>query len=318
MSSFSPLVSIIIPVYNGSNYMREAIDSALAQTYQNIEVIVVNDGSNDGGETERIAREYGEQIRYISKENGGVSTALNTGIRNMKGEYFSWLSHDDVYMPDKVACEVEALSRLEDKCTVVCCGSVHIDKESKLIGTMPNEDLSAVKLLPWNDVLMLLLKQGSINGCTLLIPKAIFDQVGYFDESLRFNQDGFMWMKIFLKKYSLLQISNVCVKGRIHDKQLTQTGQSLFRSDCEKMSDFLIPELFQISTSEKNFIVAYMKYNAKYGNFSVVNTAYTKAKSERLLGIKDRLLIKLLCGYGRVRPAIRKGYYLLVRRVKTS
>lgn len=83
-----PLVSIIIPVYNGSNYMREAIDSALAQTYSNIEIIVVNDGSNDDGETRNIALSYGDKIRYFEKENGGVSTALNLGIKNMGGIFF--------------------------------------------------------------------------------------------------------------------------------------------------------------------------------------------------------------------------------------
>ena len=82
-TAFHPLVSIIIPVYNGANYMREAIDSALAQTYRNIEIIVVNDGSNDNGETERIALSYGDKIKYFHKENGGVSSALNLGIQNM-------------------------------------------------------------------------------------------------------------------------------------------------------------------------------------------------------------------------------------------
>ena len=82
-NQFKPLVSIIIPVYNGSNYMREAIDSALAQTYTNTEVLVINDGSCDNGATEAIAREYGDKIRYFYIENGGVSTALNTGIRNI-------------------------------------------------------------------------------------------------------------------------------------------------------------------------------------------------------------------------------------------
>lgn len=66
--NFHPLVSIVIPVYNGSNYMREAIDSALNQSYDNIEVIVVNDGSTDNGATEAIALEYGDRIRYIAKE----------------------------------------------------------------------------------------------------------------------------------------------------------------------------------------------------------------------------------------------------------
>ena len=76
----NPKVSIIIPVYNGSNYLANAIDSALAQTYKNIEVIVVNDGSKDEGATERIALSYGDRIHYYAKSNGGVSSALNFGI----------------------------------------------------------------------------------------------------------------------------------------------------------------------------------------------------------------------------------------------
>ncbi len=83
MNEFQPLVSIVIPVYNGSNYMREAIDSALAQSYERVEVIVVNDGSTD--DTEQIALSYGERIRYFRKENGGVSSALNLGIKGNEG-----------------------------------------------------------------------------------------------------------------------------------------------------------------------------------------------------------------------------------------
>lgn len=74
----TPLVSIIIPVYNGSDYLEEAIESALNQTYKNIEIIVINDGSTDNGATEMIALKYRDQIRYFHKTNGGVSSALNT------------------------------------------------------------------------------------------------------------------------------------------------------------------------------------------------------------------------------------------------
>ena len=111
MADKNPLVSIIIPVYNGSNFMREAIDSALAQTYNNIEIIVINDGSCDEGKTRDIALSYGERIRYFEKENGGVSSALNLGLREMRGAYFSWLSHDDWYLPEKVEMEIEALRK---------------------------------------------------------------------------------------------------------------------------------------------------------------------------------------------------------------
>src|SRR5256885_962105 len=94
-----PLVSIVIPVYNGSNFLRQAIDSALAQTYQNREIIIVNDGSRDDGKTEAAALSYGDKIRYAAKPNGGCGSALNHGIGLMRGDYFSWLSHDDVYYP---------------------------------------------------------------------------------------------------------------------------------------------------------------------------------------------------------------------------
>ena len=80
------MISIIIPVYNGANYMKIAIDSALAQTYENTEVIVVNDGSQDNGKTEEIALSYGDKIRYFAKENGGCASALNFGISKMRGE----------------------------------------------------------------------------------------------------------------------------------------------------------------------------------------------------------------------------------------
>ena len=105
-------VSIIIPAYNASNYLSQAIDSALAQSYHNIEIIVVNDGSNDNGATEAIALSYGDKIKYIYKENGGSSSALNTGIQMMTGEWFSWLSHDDLYMPDKIKAQMDYLTKL--------------------------------------------------------------------------------------------------------------------------------------------------------------------------------------------------------------
>jgi len=112
--------------------MREAIDSAIAQTYNNIEIIVVNDGSNDNGKTREIALSYGDKIRYFEKENGGVSTALNLGIKEMKGEYFSWLSHDDVYYPNKIERQVKELEGLDDKKTIIHSDYEIADKNLRL------------------------------------------------------------------------------------------------------------------------------------------------------------------------------------------
>ncbi len=116
---FNPKVSIIIPVYNGSDFVWEAIDSAINQDYENIEILVINDWSCDNGKTEKIVKSYGNKVIYIPKKNGGVATALNLWIEKMSGDYFSWLSHDDLYMKDKVSTQVKALSKIDNKEDVI-------------------------------------------------------------------------------------------------------------------------------------------------------------------------------------------------------
>ncbi len=118
-SEFSPLVTIVIPVYNGGDYLNESIQSALSQTYKNIEVIVVNDGSTDSGVTRNIALSYGDKISYYEKENGGVSSALNLGIKKMNGQYFSWLSHDDLYSSEKIEKQLTYALNSHDKSDVI-------------------------------------------------------------------------------------------------------------------------------------------------------------------------------------------------------
>ena len=112
---YEPKVTIIIPVYNGSNFLAEAIDAALAQTYQNCEIIVVNNGSTDDGASEKIALSYGDKVRQYLKENGGVFSVLNYAFEKMTGEWFSWLSHDDLYYPEKIEKQIAFINELIDE-----------------------------------------------------------------------------------------------------------------------------------------------------------------------------------------------------------
>ena len=100
------IISVIIAAYNAEKTIISTLESIDKQICDGVEVIIVNDGSPDDGATERVALSYGKKIRYIYQNNGGVSSALNTGIREMKGEYFSWLSHDDLYEPTKIEKQV--------------------------------------------------------------------------------------------------------------------------------------------------------------------------------------------------------------------
>ena len=165
-------VTIVIPVYNGSNYMKDAIDSALAQTYKNLEVIVVNDGSNDDGKTKAIAESYGDKIRYFEKENGGVSTALNLAIEKMTGEYFSWLSHDDMYYPNKIEREMEELKKYDDNTILYSNFDLINEKGEKTRSIYLDHNMLTAK----SDYAVL---RGAIGGITLLIPKKVFKEEGF-------------------------------------------------------------------------------------------------------------------------------------------
>lgn len=313
-----PLVSIIIPVYNGSNFMREAIDSALAQTYKKTEVIVINDGSSDNGETDRIALSYGQKIRYYKKNNGGVSSALNFGIQKMSGEYFSWLSHDDVYEVDKIEKQVAVLDKVNKK-TLIYGKYRLIDEHSYFIGSLKHTfNFETNKLISSKKVLSVLLNKGAINGCSLLIPKEVLIDNGMFDEKLRFCQDAFLWYKIFINGYSLYCIDDVIVRNRIHSNQVTQTHQKLFKKECNKISSYLTEKFVNISTAENNFLKMYLLSDAKYFYINKLNKNIAIGLNHKLLSLLTIIRIYILWVYGKIRPYIRKVYYGLFRKINVT
>lgn len=228
-----PMVSIIIPVYNGANYMREAIDSALAQTYSNIEIIVVNDGSTD--QTRDIALSYGDKIRYFEKENGGVSTALNLGIKNMRGKYFSWLSHDDIYLPEKVQIQIDALRQAGDMSRVVYGGRAFLTMPERKIQEQHHHLTYRQSFLETGAIAALF---HLIAGCNLLIPKFYFDVYGGFDENLRCIQDCKKWFDMFRGK-RLIYIPEILYFTRQHPDQTGNTSP-LMRIDDSWLNHWMI------------------------------------------------------------------------------
>jgi glycosyltransferase involved in cell wall biosynthesis len=216
MKNKNPLVSIVIPVFNGSNYLKEAVDSALAQTYKNIEVIVVNDGSNDGGKTRDIAISYGDKLRYYEKGNGGVASALNMAIREMKGEFFSWLSHDDVYYPNKIEKQIEYYLTLNDDKSIVFSNEEIIDSDGRII----KESADFTELC--EKIVFNLFLNPFIGGCSLLIPKMAFTECGYFNETLKCTQDYEMWFRMIKAGYSLKYLPIISGQSRIHPNQVSK------------------------------------------------------------------------------------------------
>lgn len=266
--SYLPLVSIIIPVYNGDPYLREAIDSALNQTYKNIEVIVVNDGSPDDGKTEKIALSYGDKIRYFYKENGGVSTALNFGIQHMKGEWFSWLSHDDIYEPTKIEQQIKAVQNEKNKECVIRCGTALIDKNGNSIYKPQKRvrgKISSAKMMRLYN-----LKNVTLYGCALLIHKNILNECGFFNEEMRYLQDSDYWTKIMFRGYEFISLSETLVKLRVHEHQMTKIIGDRLAPELEMFVSYIIGYYRMDKKANRSLIVDYTCKQLKEGRNNLV------------------------------------------------
>lgn len=244
-----PKVSIVIPVYNGSDFLTEAIESALNQTYKNIEVIVINDGSNDEGKTRNISLSYRDKIRYFEKKNGGVSSALNLGIHEMKGEYFSWLSHDDIYYFDKIEKQIEFLNKQNRKDVILYSDYELIDKYSKFIRTFNVQHIEPFRIC--------LLSSWPVNGCSTLIKKSILFNIGLFDENAKYTQDYCLWFKL-AKNCKFVHMPECLIKSRIHNDQGTVKFYNEAHVEIEMMYKNFIDILFH--EEDINNLITKKKY----------------------------------------------------------
>lgn len=205
----NPKVSVIIPVFNGDNFLDQAIESVLKQTYSNIELLVIDDGSTDG--TWGIIRSYGNELRGFHKENGGVASALNLGISHATGKYIAWLSHDDIFLPQKIQCQVTFLESHPNykACYTDFC---IINTQDELLRNVKN---------PWyprSKMVQTLFGEMYINGSTTLIDSNCFDVVGLFNENLAHTQDLDMWFRI-LEMFEIGHLDQILLKSRTHSQQ---------------------------------------------------------------------------------------------------
>ena len=194
MLQIAPLVSVCMPAYNAEKYIQAAIDSILAQTYKNIELIVVNDGSNDG--TEAILKSYGNKIFYVTQENSGQTTTANRALSLAKGKYVKFFDADDILSKRFIESQVNILN-----------GSDSLIATAKW-GRFFNDDLNTFTLNPetvWRDLkpidwLVESLQNGpNMMQCGLfLIPKKILDKIGGWDQRLSLINDFEFFIRVLL------------------------------------------------------------------------------------------------------------------------
>ena len=196
-NSSLPGVSVVIPAYNYARYLPRALDSALAQEYKNVEVIVVDDGSTDN--TAEVVAAYGDRVRYIYQKNAGLPAARNTGIKAAGFEYVGFLDADDEWLPSMLARAIEAFQSLPAEYGIVASHISHIGPD--------NQPLAAKTIYPTEpreitcrDIIL----KTRFSPSAVVARRSVFDECGFFDETLRSSEDRDMWIRITAKRRAYL------------------------------------------------------------------------------------------------------------------
>ena len=220
----SDLISIVLPVYNGARFLRDSIDSVIAQTHQNWELLILDDCSTD--ETPDIAKEYqakDSRIHYHRNEkNLKLPGNLNKGFSLAKGDYLTWTSDDNRFRPSALARMLEVL--WEKKVSLVCASYQVIDEEDKELQIIHVYNVSKGRALASNVI-----------GACFLYTREVYEAVGDYDTQLFLVEDWDFWQRVIMK-FPFFALDETLYDYRWHDASLTSTKNLVrFGEVSEKM-----------------------------------------------------------------------------------
>jgi len=229
----APFVTIIVPVYNGERYLRDSLDSIIAQTYTNLEILVMDDASND--ESPGIIASCGDKIKsYRQLKNVGQFANVNSGISRAGGEYIAVYHADDIYDPKIVETEVKYLQNYPEA-GAVFCKDIFIGADGHEYNRLKiNESIKTGSPLSYPDVLnaMLTFKNVFLVGPTAMVRSSVYQDVGtYQGDEFHIASDLEMWMRI-AKKYPVLVIDEYLHQYRHDHGNLSQNYYHL-RTEAE-------------------------------------------------------------------------------------
>lgn len=239
------MISVVIPAYNSESTIVDCINGVLNQTAIDKirEIIVVDDGSKDG--TVEVVKSSidCDKVRVVSKENGGVSTARNAGIRNSSGEWVALLDSDDVWSPDKIEKQLKAIEAHPEICFI----GANRNNENVRIGTCVEGNLYKLSL---RDILI----KNWPHTSTALIRRSVLDEVGLFDENMKYAEDGNMWIKICINHPLYYIAESLEVAGGFK----FQYGESGLSSNLKGMYDGNVENLRWLKKNSYLNAVSYL------------------------------------------------------------
>lgn len=219
-----PLLSVIIPCYNSGLYIDEAVDSVLAQTFQDFEIIVINDGSTDDYTNEKLINYCKPKTRVIFTENHGLSSARNRGFKEAKGDYIQFLDADDIISPTKFEEQLDILDRHKD--IEICYTNYKIyDIEKQKYLNVPYKKFLGEE--PLNDFLFRWERGLSIPIHCALFRKNLWSLKLPFNEKLRAKEDWLMWCELAVKNYKFHFLNSKLAIYRYHENNMTKNAEEM-------------------------------------------------------------------------------------------
>ncbi|RBP04717.1 glycosyltransferase [Rossellomorea aquimaris] len=283
------LVSVVIPCFNSEKWIEETLNSVFNQTYSSMEVITVDDGSNDN--TKSIILNYGKPIKYVSQSNKGPSVARNTGIKEASGKYIAFLDSDDLWEVDKLSKQVNFLEKNQDVALVFSNVKVVNEKGDYLythFNKVPKDKKELIRAF--------FLGKIGMNTPTIVARKAAIVDINGFDEDLPVREDHFFLMSI-AEKYLIHHFEEPLVKRRINETSMTQSVKA------EKL--FSINEPFiKKSIAKFPYLKNYSKFVYSNINMSVGNAYWKKGDRRETL----KYMVKSL----KYEPFVPRKYFILL------
>lgn len=244
---------MVIPVYNSAKFLRESIESVLNQTYPNIEIIAIDDGSTDN--SLEILERYSDRICIVSQPNQGLAVALNTGIKKMNGKWFKWFSPDDILYPDAIKILVKTANTfLED--TIVYSNWEMMDEKGKKLRNFSESNYNELNYFNFN---IRLLDNQQVNVNTTLIPALLVKKCGFqnLKDPVAIDYDFFLRAGILYQTRFFLIEKNL-VKYRIDKNQLSHKGIAKTFSYLEEVRNNVLSELG--NNKKEEYIQALIQY----------------------------------------------------------
>lgn len=212
----SPLVSVILPVYNGATFLRETIESVLTQTYKYFELIVVDDGSTD--DSKEIIQSYPE-AQYVYQTNQGVPFARNAGVQNSNGQYLCFIDQDDLWLPEKLEKQIQAFRAQPELGYCITRQVFYLSPDVPRPAWCPED---------WLDKPL-----AGYSPSTFMITRSLFEQKGAFDTGLLTGSDTEFFFKLKDEMVAFLQLDEVLVKKRVHSLNQSTAREALRRDIME-------------------------------------------------------------------------------------